>query len=690
MSSFFVIAFFGVISDQAASPGPAPAAVEKTSTTVDSVTINGLTSNISTRIDRQVYSLRNDPQLQASPLVEVLAKLPSITLTANGELTLLGVPGVIVLVDGKPVADLQGLLRSPGSARVDRVEILTNPPAEFAAQGVGGVINIITHHSFIDGLSGTIDSAANTWGSAELSVSPNWSAGRWALSGSVRATTDRPESQDTRAREVFGVANGALAERSKTATNTRGLSVQAQGGYDVGDTTKLAFGGESNRTRGHHLTDTDIDAENIVLSGHEQTKRKMRFDIDAATLGFERTGPREEERLTADWTWSRLQSDNDTLITQHLLSGQAATSLANETTNDDTALNAKYERPLWSQASLSAGVGLEHSGRSVRQSLTALLGEPVGLPGEQRMSGSRDVASAYGSTQFKLGRWTMLPGIRLERETFEISTSGPKTTGGRTDLFPSLFVRRALNKTVNLNLSYTARISRPDITSFDPQLVYSTATQASAGNPDLKPELIDAFEARIEYKKNASTLNLTGYRKLSRNVLAQDYRVVDDVTVSMPINAGRQDSWGADLNLQRRLSSRVELTATGNLYKRTLDQGIHGPFGGSWWGYSGSLQFEYKMPVRRGREGDTYLVTARYTGPIETPQTRSDSFYKIDAVWRRALSSKATLVVTIDDLFDSTRYRKVIASSAAREELRTRNPAPLFRVALSRRFGPDN
>lgn len=693
--SFLMIAFVGGTVGQAAATDPPPPLpqADKTPAPVDAVIVNALTTNISTRIDRQIYSLRDDPQLQASPLIDVLAKLPSVTLTANGELTLLGVPGVTVLVDGKPVPDVRSLLRSPGGSRIDRVEILTNPPAEFAADGVGGVINIITHHSFIDGLSGTIDANANTLGSSDISLSPNWSAGRWAVSGSARLTADRPESRSIRTRELLGGGQGAGAsiQLSKMKSNFRGGAVQPQFVFSASDQVKVAFGGESSRSRGRQATNTEVDAADASLSRQEQTKQKTRFDIDSANLGYERAGPKEGERFTTDLTWSRLASDTDLLITQHFKSREAATSITNRTANEDAALSAKYERPIGPDASLSTGMGFEHAGRSVRQSLTALAGEPIGMPDFEDMSGWRNVASAYGSAQAKFGAWTVLPGIRFERETYAVSTGGPRASGGRSDIFPSLFLRRALGKAVNLNISYSARISRPDITAFDPQIVYSSATQASTGNPNLKPEQIDSFEARVEYKRNGSVLNMTSYRRLSRNVLAQDYRVLDGgVTVSMPVNAGKQDSWGIDLNVQRRLSSRVKATVAGNVYNRTLDQAGFGPLGGNWWGYAGSLQLEYKAPPRKQREGDTYLLTARYVGPIETPQTRSDGFFKVDATWRHPLSAKATLVVTVSDLFNSVRYRKVIASGVAREKVESWNPAPLLRIAVSRQFGRDD
>jgi iron complex outermembrane receptor protein len=78
--------------------------------------------------------------------MDVLEKSPGISVDNNGNLSLKGKQGVIILIDGKPSylggQDLANLLRNMPSAQLDQIEIMSQPSAKFDASGNSGVINI--------------------------------------------------------------------------------------------------------------------------------------------------------------------------------------------------------------------------------------------------------------------------------------------------------------------------------------------------------------------------------------------------------------------------------------------------------------------------------------------------------------------------------------------------------------------
>src|SRR6476659_9224936 len=112
------------------------------------------------RIDRTIINVDASPTNVGSSALEVLEKSPGISVDKDGNISLKGKQGVLVLVDGRPTqlggSDLANLLRSMNANQLDQVEIMTNPPAKYDAAGNAGVINIKTKKNKQFGYNGAI------------------------------------------------------------------------------------------------------------------------------------------------------------------------------------------------------------------------------------------------------------------------------------------------------------------------------------------------------------------------------------------------------------------------------------------------------------------------------------------------------------------------------------------------------
>ena len=92
-----------------------------------------------------------DQDLQATTgsAGDVLRDLPSVEVDADGNISLRGDLSVTVLIDGKPVSQMQGAnraaaLQSISAGDIEQIEVITAPSAEFKPDGSGGIINIVT------------------------------------------------------------------------------------------------------------------------------------------------------------------------------------------------------------------------------------------------------------------------------------------------------------------------------------------------------------------------------------------------------------------------------------------------------------------------------------------------------------------------------------------------------------------
>ncbi|HEU4904337.1 MAG TPA: TonB-dependent receptor, partial [Flavisolibacter sp.] len=115
---------------------------------------------IEQKIDRTVVNVEAAVTNAGTTALEVLEKSPGITVDKDGNISLKGKQGVMVLMDGRPSyltgAELSNYLKNLPSSALEQIEIMTNPPAKYDAAGNAGIINIKTKKNKIQGFNGSV------------------------------------------------------------------------------------------------------------------------------------------------------------------------------------------------------------------------------------------------------------------------------------------------------------------------------------------------------------------------------------------------------------------------------------------------------------------------------------------------------------------------------------------------------
>src|SRR5215213_1174785 len=125
------------------------------------VTVTANRPLIEQKIDRTVVNVEASVTNVGISALEVLEKSPGITVDKDGNISLKGKEGVMVLIDGRPSylsgPDLANMLRSMQASQLDQLEIMTNPPARYDAAGNAGIINIKTKKNKQAGYNGSLN-----------------------------------------------------------------------------------------------------------------------------------------------------------------------------------------------------------------------------------------------------------------------------------------------------------------------------------------------------------------------------------------------------------------------------------------------------------------------------------------------------------------------------------------------------
>jgi ferric enterobactin receptor len=637
------------------------------------------------RIDRRVYNVASDPLAQSSTALEVIGRLPSVSVSTSGTITLLGQGTASLLIDGKPVANAEALRVLQGGD-LDRVEVMTNPSSEFRAQGTGGVVNVITRRRRPIGLSGNVLASADTLDNLRLSVSTSTSFGKLTLRGNASVEETASRLDRSRIREALVPTADTVSETSAFRVSGDDATLGLSATYAFDEMRSLTWGGTVSRARSENSTRFFRTISGPTSAAYEELSLGE-GGVDAADANVEFSVRALDRRLLMKL--SGTVSSNDFFTVDEYArtfdpsDPQTLFGMTSRYATDKTSIAATLEYDPTENLVIKAGVTFDlDSQRISRLTDTAQPGEV-----ETSLSGDIGVWAVYGSVQWPVLGWTVMPGLRAEQAAYEIDNAA-LVRRDEIDLFPSLHLRRPLSPDWTINLSYSGRINRPDLGRLDPRPVFSSATEVSVGAPDLVPEFTDALEARLEHVSGDNNASATLYHRITSDVWQPFFSLnADQIIVQTMINAGTRTNTGLELSMRRAFSPRYRITGTANIFRSEKDVLV-----GSALTDESSTEFSTNLALTfkpRGSDptSDTFQWSLSYSGRSQGYQTTSSAVLQSSLSWRRPITDRLVSVLTISDLFDSGDQTFVLTTSEFRQRLEARGDGPQVRWTLAWRFG---
>jgi outer membrane receptor for ferrienterochelin and colicin len=639
-----------------------------------------------TAIDRETYVVRDTAQARTSNALDLLGRIPAITVQPDNSVRLLGTTGVTILVDGRPTPN-PNILRDLQGSEIARIEVVSNPSAQFSASGTGGVINIITRRNALNGLRGSVTATASRYDGYELRAAPSWTRGDWTVSGNLGwsrngsvsesrrerisldpAVPGSTETQDSRSRFEFVNASGQVSYRP-----TQKRTITLQGGA-------LTF---DARTR----SDSELVA---TASPGTPLAQRILSDLDYrgynASLEYRAEGRRPSELLTTSIQQYRYDPTSEVSIDF----GTGQFRFRSDAFTRARIFKLDYVRPLRAgHRLLLGGSGNDtHEFSRIEQSGDLPLGGNP-FPPASTIDGSYREAAAYASYQFPLLGGTLLAGFRVEGRDYAFADPALGDGPGAVHLFPSLHLERRLARWLTGNLSYSRRISWPAIQQLSPALRFQDATTASAGNPQLRPALTNAVEARLRAELARQTLSLTLFNRETDDLFSSLSTLTDDgVLVTRPVNLGARIDRGASLAVQGPIVRGLSYNLNANLIDRRVEReerGVRRVQQST--NYSANAQLEYRDGTDGRRGADRVTVTASYSGPYDDGLFRFSAFFRASASWSHALTDRLSAVATVDDIFGPTAFRSRTVSDTALTRTTDFTDGPRFKLSLTYSLG---
>jgi outer membrane receptor protein involved in Fe transport len=652
--------------------------------------------------DRTVYNLDTDIQSATSSLSDVLRNLPSVDVDIEGNLSLRGDTNVIVLVDGKKSPLLSGnlaeALQQIPASMVERIEIITNPPAEFRAEGSAGVINIVLKPFVLNpqvlktptalAASGSLRVNKGNQGRINGTASGNFTIGKVNLSASYTERKDENKFNSSGTRSGGATSSLSFDLATKMGYSSRFAMLFAN--YLADEANSFMLSSTYNRF-GMHF---DMAQRMSWLAGETVTNSLSRSQNESvsATLDYTHAFATKGEQfrlyLSRSSTWGRNSYDSTGFNAADVADywqSQYGTSRENL-----IELKADYILPIGESDLFKTGYALQNQHN---------LADNHGLLRDTTMadwiadSGNtslfvldRTVHAGYLSYEWKFGKFGVVGGLRVEHDIVEtdLKTTGEVHDSTTTGLYPSLHLSYAITDTQKLKLSYTRRMNRPGIYALNPVRHSSNAFNVWGGNPDLKPEQTDSFETSYHYIGEKTDFVTTGYYRTTYKVINNVYRNLSDtVLLATWDNVARRMASGIEANLNATLLSGLTFKTSATLSYNEFNPGASAlgtKQSGLGWNIKGGISWQ-------ATPDDLVQFNAGYTGKQIFAQGYTKPVLNGDFGFKHNFGSQLAGVLSINNLFDSASRDSVLDAPGVRQTSHFSMPGRIFYIGLVYTFG---
>lgn len=481
-------------------------------------------------VDRMVINVENSITSSGNTALDVLEKSPGVIVDRqNNSISMNGKSGVMVMINGRqnrmPIAAAVEMLASMNADNINKIELITSPPAKYDAEGNAGIINIVLKKHDDFGTNGSFNLGAGMGvhekmnGSLEL----NHHVEKVNLFGLYNANFDNLQ-QNINSSRVINQSGSMLETNSESLREAQLLFQNARLGFDYTISSKTILGVLASG----YIRDWNMDAVNdiyyrrdneITSRSNLKTKELNKWVHYMGNINLQHHF-KEEEILEFNFDYLNYDNNNPSNY------GISNTG-AGATPGSDEGIDVTKSTPIQiavgtidysSQMSTKFKIegGLKETATRfyndvgvsyLRQGSWQIDNE---LTNNYRMK--EDISALYSSITYSPNKKTsLIAGLRYEYMNSVLSSA---TEYGILDqhygqLFPTFYFSRKLNDRNTWQFSYSRRIDRPTFNDLAPFVIFETPETFLSGNVKLVPAISNILKTDYQYKTIMFSISYT-------------------------------------------------------------------------------------------------------------------------------------------------------------------------------------
>ncbi|MGP1416664.1 TonB-dependent receptor domain-containing protein [Prevotella fusca] len=487
-------------------------------------------------IDKLTYDVQHDKTAQTKTTLEILKKIPLVTVDGQENIKVQGSTSFKVYRNGHPDPSLSGqnlkdILKAIPASAIKRIEVITDPGAKYDAEGTTAILNIVMmSNTKLQGVSGNVNTNIDSHGSARLGTYLTTKVGKLTTTVNYNYANQNKKQTESYREEAYNyVKTGEHThEYGKNSTGATIHFGNINASYEI-DSLNLMTA--STNFFGYKV---DANTQNTNERWDKNNQLIYKFNNDMTTPGYSyvNLGGRfdyqhkthlDGEVLTLSYMLAATR--------QHTTFRQAYSNMVNfpvsYTSYDrntrerftEHTFQIDYVRPFGKHHKIESGTKyiLRYNNST---SLMDYQGTTPDM--ESKFKHNAQVAAAYLSYILTAGKWAARAGLRYEFTRMKASYPDGSNADFHTNLndcVPSASLQYKIRDGQTLKLSYSTSINRPGINYLNPAVI-STPTTESFGNANLGSSRNQKLQLSYMLVAPKFTLQLNPYYSFTNNGIA--------------------------------------------------------------------------------------------------------------------------------------------------------------------------
>ena len=668
---------------------------------LDELIVTGRRSTYMQTIDRKVFNVGSDITSSSGSISDLMQNIPSVQVDVEGNVSLRGADNVTILIDGKPSIMMKGVnrgtvLQQMSASNIEKVEVITNPSAQYKPDGTAGIINLITKKQKKQGFNGVVTANVGNKGRYNAGTSIGFTTQKFSMTANYGYRHDRRDRYTNNNRTLTDANTGKNTFISQH-TDTKAPSTSHIFGTSIlwTPTTSDRFelsGGYTHmtfpRTEDNWFTQTD--------NGNLSKKYdRNRYDFETqneseAAFSYTHTFAKDKT-LTFDYTHSyqgEIERNRYTNIYSIPTAYQTMDSTLIKQMEYENLIRAIYDSKFGSYH-LVAGYELELDKADMRY----LAEDYLNNAWVKNTNKSNDyifneqVHSLYATIEHTFGKFDVMVGIRGEQSFIksQLLTLSQNVKDNYFMFYPTLHTTYHINDNNQLQLNYSLRVNRPEGDDLNPFPEYQDPYNVRAGNPHLRPEKIHSIEFGWQWNHDATTFIFTPYYRYTFNKMTE---ITEDlgggVMKTTKENMSSSKSSGAEIILNTAVGNWLSFNLNSNIFYNMIDASDLG-YSANKKAFGWYASFNANLtPVRNLM----LQLNTRYNSSMLTPQGKKLSTYIMNLGAKYDLPRyNLSFTATVSDLFDTFKHVTIINTPSIQQRMeRRRNPRTVY-VGVVYNFG---
>lgn len=643
---------------------------------------------VSYNLDKKVFIVDKNLTSSGGTAADVLQNIPSVSIDANGGVSLRGNSNINVLIDGKPASlmgyDKSNVFDQLPSDNIESIEVITNPSAKYDPDGISGIINIVLKKNKSFGYNGLLTLNVGTLDKYSSSVNFNFKNDVWNFF----------TSYDNRFFTMHGYTNSSSISKISDTLNylyenqnfsrhpvSHNLILGTDFYIDTLNSISVSglhniFNISMNDSIGYRTQNSGNELTNFIS---RKSSGSSEYNNTNINLSYRKVTDKKSPLFSTDFIYSKSTGtvDNDFLMQNYNLN-LLPTNLIQQnsyqlTNNSNLAFQADFTYPIKYIGKIEAGLKTnfrkndmdykynEFDSTSNRWNLDTNI--------TNHFIYNENINSFYTMISGKKGEFNYNIGVR-----FELSyTKSNQEIGNQNysnnyfDIFPSVQLKENLTETQSIQLSYSKRINRPIYLALNPFIDYSDPKNIRQGNPNLKPEYVNSFELGHSIFFDKTSISSALFYRYTQQQIAKIITLqTDGTTLTNYQNIDNASTYGLELILSQTIIKDWQVNMNYSYFVNKLNTGIYQSQytnGNSWLakissdytvykGFNCQLIFNYYSPsiTSNGDMNPLYHSNVGGLGKL-------NEYYSLDFGFKAELfDGKGTLNFRINDILKSLKY----------------------------------